>query len=26
VLSVGQHYIYRVRRVTGQLFLGEGLK
>jgi eukaryotic-like serine/threonine-protein kinase len=22
----GQHYIYRVRRVTGQLFLGEGLK
>jgi hypothetical protein len=22
----GEHYIYRVRRVTGQLFLGEGLK
>jgi Tol biopolymer transport system component len=22
----GVHYIYRVRRVTGQLFLGEGLK
>jgi dipeptidyl aminopeptidase/acylaminoacyl peptidase/tRNA A-37 threonylcarbamoyl transferase component Bud32 len=22
----GQHYIYRVRRVTGQLFLGEDLK
>ena len=21
-----EHYIYRVRRVTGQLFLGEGLK
>jgi Tol biopolymer transport system component len=22
----GEHYIYRVRRVTGQLYLGEGLK
>jgi hypothetical protein len=22
----GEHYIYRLRRVTGQLFLGEGLK